>query len=72
MVVRTKDADCLLSPRVRAVAAAIEIAEKLMDADWQFKKDEKWGQPGDRSTADQELPAVRWHPPGTRHGLSNS
>lgn len=64
MVVRTKDADCLLSPHIRAVPAGIEITEQLMDAGWRFRSDGKWDSPGNDNTPDDQLPAVRLHPPG--------
>ncbi len=64
MVVRTKDADCLLSPRVAAVAAGIAITDRLMDAAWRFKSDAKRPKPGDARTPDDQLPAVRLQPPG--------
>jgi hypothetical protein len=64
MAVRTKDADCLLSPRVAAVDAGIQIAQQLMDADWKYKPTTKHPQPGSESTPDDDLPAVRLTPPG--------
>jgi len=62
LMVRTKDADCLLSPRVRAIPAAISITERLFREKWQFRPDEKWGNPGDANTPDDQLPAVRLKP----------
>ncbi len=62
LMVRTKDADCLLSPRVRAIPAAISITERLFKEKWQFRPDEKWSKPGDRNTPDNQLPAVRLKP----------
>ncbi len=64
VMVRTKDADCLLSPRVRAIPAAISITERLFQEKWQFRPDEKWSKPGDENTPDDQLPAVRLNPPG--------
>ena len=64
LMVRTKDADCLLSPRVKAVPAGIAITEQLIKAHWHFRKDEKWSKPGDENTPTKDLPAVRLHPPG--------
>jgi hypothetical protein len=64
LMVRTKDADCLLSPRVNAIPAGVAITERLIEAQWHFRKDEKWSQPGDKDTPTEDLPAVRLHPPG--------
>jgi len=63
MVVRTKDADCLLSPRVEAIHAGIVVTERLFQEDWKFRSDEKWSKPGDEHTPDGKLPAVRLNPP---------
>ncbi len=64
MGVRTKDADCLLFPREAAVNAGIAITNKLFDANWRFRPDDKWDKPGDLNTSEQQLPAVRLQPPG--------
>ncbi len=64
MIVRTKDADSLLSPRVEALNAGVAVTEKLFEENWTFRKDEKWSKPGDSNTPDEALPAVRLHPPG--------
>lgn len=64
MVVRTKDADCLLSPRGVAVPAGIAIIERLIDDGWKIRGEGGWGEPGDQSTPDDMLPAVRLRPPG--------
>jgi hypothetical protein len=64
MVVRTKDADCLLSPRIEAVHAGEAIAEKLFASGWSLSKSGDWGQPGDKNTPLDQLPAIRLNPPG--------
>ncbi len=64
MGVRTKDADCLLFPREAAVHAGIAITNKLFEAKWRFRPDDKWDKPGDLNTSEQQLPAVRLQPPG--------
>jgi len=64
IVVRTKDADCLLSPRIAAIPAGIAIAERLMGVGWTFKRSGNHTEPGTASTPDSELPAVRLCPPG--------
>lgn len=61
--VHTKDADCLLSPRVKAIPTAKAVTERLFAAKWSFRPDEKWSTPGDASTPDDKLPAVRLNPP---------
>jgi len=65
MMVRTKDADCLLSPRSRALSAGVDITERLFQERWRFRADERWRQPGNASTPDAALPAVRLNPPNT-------
>ena len=64
MAVRTKDADCLLSPRVAAIDAGVKIAEELMDAGWEYRPTEEHAHPGTATTPDRDLPAVRLTPPG--------
>ncbi len=64
ITVRTKDADCLLSPRIQAVRAGVTITEQLLEANWQFRPDEQWPTPGNKKTPVEDLPAVRLNPPG--------
>ena len=61
--VQTKDVDCMLVPRVEAVRAGGEVARQLLAAGWRPKHDGRHGQPGDASTPEASLPAVRLHPP---------
>lgn len=63
MEVRTKDADCLLSPRLEALAAGKELAEELLDAGWSFHPVDKFPQPGTSETPDDRLPVLRLDPP---------
>ena len=63
MGVRTKDADCLLSPRVEAIKAGIDITERLLESGWTFHGTMEHPDPGKASTADDALPAVRLSPP---------
>ncbi len=65
MVVRTKDADCLLSPRGKAVDAGIEITNRLIARGWSVRGGADWAKPGTATTPDDELPAVRLQPPGS-------
>jgi hypothetical protein len=64
IAVRTKDADCLLTPRISAVPAGIAITERLLGDGWIPRPDDRWGQPGTADTPLEELPAVRLQPPG--------
>jgi hypothetical protein len=65
MMVRTKDADCLLSPRTRAIAAGVEITDRLRREHWRLHADDRWPEPGNASTPNEDLPAVRLDPPTT-------
>ena len=64
MQVRTKDADCLLSPRFRAIQTGIAITEKLFDAHWAYHPTEAFPAPGTADTQDEDLPVARLKPPG--------
>ncbi len=66
MAVRTKDADCLLSPRVAAIDAGIAITEQLIAAGWEYKPMSKHKHPGTKDTPDKDLPAVRLCPPDSK------
>jgi hypothetical protein len=63
--VRTKDVDCLLSPRIKAIPAGEAVANRLFADHWELRTDGDWGNPGDASTPDDQLPVVRLHPPGS-------
>ncbi|MBU8921212.1 MAG: hypothetical protein KOO63_05270 [Bacteroidales bacterium] len=63
MVVRTKDADCLLSPNIEAVQAGVAITEQLLHAKWSLRSEGEWTVPGNENTPDDQLPMVRLHPP---------
>ena len=62
--IRTKDADCLISPRVDAITAGRKITEQLIRSGWKLKTGREWGEPGNHTTPEKELPAVRLFPPG--------
>ena len=64
LMVRTKDADCLLSPRIDAIPAGIAITERLFQENWHYRPSEEWPTPGNAATKDKDLPAVRLNPPG--------
>lgn len=63
MVVRTKDADCLLAPRVAAVPAGEAIAEQLLASGWRLQEGADRLRPGNEQTPDDQLPAVRLRSP---------
>ena len=63
--VRTKDVDCLLSPRIKAIPAGEAVANRLFADHWELRTEGDWGNPGDASTPDDKLPVVRLHPPGS-------
>jgi hypothetical protein len=66
--IRTKDVDCMFSPHARAVAAAVEVTERLLAAAWQPRTEGEWGKPGDGDTPDDRLPMIRLKPPGAEGG----
>ena len=61
--VRTKDADCVLSPHVLAVEKGRVVIETLLSAGWQPKTEGKFGAPGSEETPVEALPVVRLYPP---------
>src|SRR5205814_7121179 len=62
----TKDVDCLLSPRVKAISAGQAVADRLFAENWQLRTEGDWGKPGDATTPENQLPVVRLHPPGSQ------
>jgi hypothetical protein len=63
IVVRTKDADCVLSPHFIAVDKGRAVAERLLADGWQPQTQGKFIKPGNKHTPVGDLPAVRLHPP---------
>jgi hypothetical protein len=63
--VRTKDVDCLLSPRIAAIPAGQAVANRLFAENWQLRAEGDWGKPGSDTTPLNRLPVVRLHPPGS-------
>lgn len=61
--IRTKDIDCVLSPRIAAVNTGQAVADTLIANGWTPEFNEKHPQPGNALTPDDDLPAVRLHPP---------
>jgi len=63
--VRTKDVDCMFSPHAKAVAAAREVTEELLRAQWTPQPDTAWSKPGGPGQPPQDLPLVRLCPPAS-------
>ena len=61
--IRTKDIDCMFTPHAKAVAAAVQVTEGLLDADWRPRTTGEWTAPGDAQTPDDRLPLIRLEPP---------
>ena len=61
--VRTKDVDCVIAPRVRAVEEGARMAELLLARHWRPRMVGEHTTPGNATTPANELPAVRLHPP---------
>lgn len=66
LLVRTKDIDCLLSPRVQAVPAGKAVTEQLVAARWSYRASADWPSPGESTTPIAKLPAVRLNPPESK------
>ena len=61
--VRTKDVDCLLSPRARAVVSGEAVANQLLKHGWKHRVDGDWGKPRDSPEPSDALSDVRLYPP---------
>ena len=61
--IRTKDVDCMFSPHATAVAAAGEVTQRLLDAQWRARETGEWAAPGTAETPDDKLPLIRLYPP---------
>ena len=61
--VRTKDVDCLLSPRIEAISTGKAVANLLFAEHWQLRQDGNWGKPGTDVTPEPDLPVLRLRPP---------
>ncbi len=61
--VRTKDVDCVIAPRVRAVEEGARVAELLLASQWRPRLVGAHAVPGTAATPAEDLPAVRLHPP---------
>jgi hypothetical protein len=65
ITVRTRDLDCILSPRIEAIKAAKTVAEELIAHGWRQDKSVFKGKPGNALTPTDDLPIVRLYPPGS-------
>jgi len=63
--VRTKDVDCLFAPHSKALAAATEVTDRLLQANWKLREGLGWSQTGQKEDPESELPMVRLRPPGS-------
>jgi hypothetical protein len=61
--VRTKDVDCVLSPRITAVDQGRAVAQELLAAGWRPRRGDRFAAPGDERTPEDALPAIRLCPP---------
>lgn len=62
-VVRTKDIDCMLVPRLEAVRAGKSVADALLASGWRRPTEGQHVRPGTAATRDDDLPVVRLYPP---------
>lgn len=62
-LVRTKEIDCMLVPRVEAVRAAKSVADALLASGWRRPTEGPHATPGTAETRDDDLPVVRLYPP---------
>ncbi len=63
--VRTKDVDCVISPRITAADRGTAVAERLLQEDWQLRTEGSHTTPGNASTPLDKLPIIRLCPPFT-------
>lgn len=64
--VRTKDVDCVLIPRIKAVESGRRIAEELLAHGWTPRTEGAHAEPGTAETPLERLPAVRLCPPNSK------
>ena len=62
-LVRTKDIDCMLVPRVEARRAGKTVADTLLAAGWRRRAEGPHAAPGSPNTPDGALPVIRLNPP---------
>ncbi len=61
--VRTKDVDGMVAPHAKAVVAATNVTNSLIDSGWTPKVNEGFELPSDEQTDAKNLPVVRLQPP---------
>ena len=61
--VRTKDVDCMLYPRQKAVVSAEAIADRLLANGWKHRTQGGWGEPQSRPEPLDDLSCIRLVPP---------
>lgn len=64
--VRTKDIDCVLFPRIQAIELGTILTQQLFDNGWRQREEGDHWVPGNSTTPDNELPAVRLYPPNSK------
>ncbi len=64
--VRTKDIDCVISPRLEAIEASKTVAERLLANGWEQRTEGGRGLAGTGATRVEDLPVIRLYPPGSR------
>jgi hypothetical protein len=64
--VRTKDIDCILSPRGEAVVTGGTLARQLLGAGWTHRTEGGFGRPQESPVPTDTLSAVRLYPPGSK------
>ncbi len=62
--VRTKDVDCVVTPRLAAIDRGRELTRRLLAAGWRVHAVGAFAAPGGGGTPEAALPVVRLHPPG--------
>lgn len=63
--VRTKDADCLISPYVTAIDKGALMVERLIEEGWEYHPTNDFPHPGDEKTPNDKLPVARLRPKGS-------
>lgn len=61
--IRTKDVDCMFSPHAKAVAAAAQVTDQLLQANWTQREGAQWNKAGGPDDDVTQLAMVRLKPP---------
>lgn len=54
----------MFSPHSKAIAAASNVADQLIEGDWNLRDGPEWNRPGSQGDDENDLPMVRLQPPG--------